>query len=117
MKGLPTAGQKNPRPNIRISYKFAGSLPIFGTGIAGQTVGKLTKGSDMHDMISSTLEMLERLMAENFASLDNDALHEAVVALDLAHDRAEQVMLARWRVLKGEQARDFSRPALIPPIR
>ena len=54
----------------------------------------------MHDTISSLLEMLERLMADDFASLDNDDLHDAVVGLDLARDRAEQVMLARW---KGNQ--------------
>ena len=68
----------------------------------------------MHDTISSTLETLERLTADDFASLDNDDLHDAVVGLDLARDRAEQVMLARW---KGDQMRNCAQLASVAPIR
>ena len=71
----------------------------------------------MHDTISSTLETLERLTAEDFATLDNDDLHDAVVRLDLAHDRAEQVMLARWRAVKGDPMRDCAQLASVAPIR
>ena len=74
-------------------------------------------GQDMHDTISSALETIKRIAANDFATLDNDDLHDALVRLDLARDRAEEVMLARWRTLKGEQVRDCSRPAAVAPTR
>ncbi|MEX2498335.1 MAG: hypothetical protein WD397_05615 [Wenzhouxiangellaceae bacterium] len=71
----------------------------------------------MHDTISSTLETLERLTAEDFASLNNDDLHDAVVRLDLARERAEQVMLERWRALQGDRLRVRTRLAATSPNR
>gem|GEM_PF-2608468 len=71
----------------------------------------------MPDKISSTLATLERLMAEDFASLNNDNLHDAVVRLDLALDRAEQVMLERWRALNGDHVRSCGRLVAVTPIR
>mgnify|MGYP005842695099 CR=1 FL=1 len=65
----------------------------------------------MPDKIISTLETLEQLTAEDFASLNNDDLHDTVVWLDLARERAEQVMLERWRALKRDQVRARTRLA------
>jgi len=71
----------------------------------------------MPDSLSSTLATLERLTAEDFAGLNDTDLHDAVVRLDIARDRAEQVMLERWRALKGDLLRDRARLAAVAPIR